>query len=488
MIKGRFSPENAAPSPARPPLKFWQRTWLAILALFLLCLVAVCGIAYTAARQQGYQAKLNEHLNRQHYFVQSLAQDMAALQARNPSALPALYAYYSRQYSGEKLYFEILAGNEVVYSSAPKSLQAGGERPELTAAPDTRVYLVRRTEGGRRLFAATGLPGTLEGTVVVCSLDMEDFYIQWETFARVLWLAGAGILAVFAAALWLVLRRLYQPLTQVTGTANALAGGELNARVPVTRRDEFGELALALNGMADTVQRQMTELQTLADQHQRLIENLSHEIRTPLAAIAGWTDTLRGASLTEDEQADALDTILFESNRVLSLSRRMLELSMLQREGTAEPFTSVDTAELLARTAAVAQMRAADRGVTFTVHGVPAFAAVQGDAVLLESLLLNLCDNAVKACSGMPDGKVELLTTVRQGRACFVVRDNGRGMSAEALRSLGQPFYREDKSRSRKEGGAGLGVALCMEVARRHGAALTYESAPGQGTTAVLAF
>ena len=94
----------------------------------------------------------------------------------------------------------------------------------------------------------------------------------------------------------------------------------------MARRDEFGELASALNRMADTVQSQMEQLQAVADQRQRLLENMAHELRTPLAAVSGWAETMRGVHLSPEEQAEALDCILFESRRAAELSRRMLEL------------------------------------------------------------------------------------------------------------------------------------------------------------------
>lgn len=102
----------------------------------------------------------------------------------------------------------------------------------------------------------------------------------------------------------------------------------------------------------------------------------------------------------------------------------------------------------------------------------------------MESLLVNLCDNGVKACAA--GGRVVLAFAVTGKQSAFVVKDNGRGMDAETLARIGRPFYRADKARSRAEGGAGLGVSICYAIAKAHGAELTYTSQPGQGTTATL--
>ena len=119
-----------------------------------------------------------------------------------------------------------------------------------------------------------------------------------------------------------------------------------------------------------------------------------------------------------------------------------------------------------------------------------------GDPVLLESLLVNLMDNACKACAQQAEDRpqenflplVQLRLCRRDGIPLVLVCDNGAGMSAETLRRVGEPFYREDKARSRRWGGAGLGVSICRAIADAHGAVLEYDSKKGEGTTATVKF
>ncbi len=132
--------------------------------------------------------------------------------------------------------------------------------------------------------------------------------------------------------------------------------------------------------------------------------------------------------------------------------------------------------------------KAESQGVSVRLRPLPgALPAIRGDGALLESLLVNLCDNGIKACAA--GGRVTLWAEKNPAGGCtLAVADDGRGMDADTLRRIGQPFYRADKARSRAEGGAGLGVALCRSIAAAHGAALRYESAPGAGTTARVDF
>ncbi len=468
-----------------PPIKlqFWQKACAVIWAAFLLCLGCVCGAVYLLGRGQGYSSEVNAHLSNQSALVQQLAKDVSALQSRRSNALPALWRVYGEQYEKQKIALEIYENGEAAYSSLSEACTPQAERQELLVQPGMRVRLVYATPAGRRLFIAAALPASLGQIVVVYSADMEPFYRQWEQVLRLLWLAGSTAAVVYAAALYALLRWMYQPLCRVTAAARALAAGQLDARAEVVRKDEFGELAGALNSMADTVQSQLGQLQTVADQRQRLVENMAHELRTPLAAISGWAETMRGATLSQNEQAEALDSILFESRRAAALSRQMLELSVLQHDETIEK-KPVSATLLLQRVKTAMLPLAENRGVVLQVGGA-AFETVLGDGALLESLLGNLCENAIKASS--PGSVVQLGTDVRE-KNCIWVRDYGRGMSEETLKNLGQPFYREDKARSRREGGAGLGVALCFEIARQHGARLSYYSRPGEGTLALVEF
>lgn len=463
--------------------KFWQKVCGAIFAAFLLCMVLVCSVVYFSGKRQSYQSELSVHLSRQEQMLEQFSKDIAALQSRNSNALTSLYKVYGEQYRKAGAELEVYDSGEVQFSNLPKGAAPAQYRQELDTQPGTRTYLVYETPQGRRLFVAVGLPDYMGRIVVVYSADLEQFYAQWDSILRLLVLAGVSATVLFGGALYLLLYRMYQPLAKVTRTAGELGSGNLSARAEVQRRDEFGELALALNTMADTVEEQMTQLKRLAEQRQRLIENMAHELRTPIAVISGWAETMRTVSLTEEEQAEALDIIAFESRRMTNLSRQMLELSVLRHDGTLQ-MQPVSVEELLEHTRIAVLPLAKNRGVELTIEQ-PGFSTVQGDSTLLESLLGNLCENAIKASK--PGGRVRL-TTDNNGGKRFLVRDEGRGMTPETVKNLGQPFYREDKARSRQEGGAGLGVALCFEIARQHGAELNYLSKPGAGTLAIVKF
>lgn len=473
---------SGRPKRRRRPLKYWHKTYLATLALFLACLFGTIAGVLTFGRRQNFSALANETLARQQYLVQALAQDAATVAASRPGALPRLCEFYGERFPREGAALEVTQAGQTLFSNLP-AFQAE-TRPELEVRAGQRIYLVRPTAAGQQLFIASRLAAPLENTVVTCTFDVQHFYSEWGRIRFLCLSIGGAVSALFALALYAVLARMYRPLGQLTATAQAIAGGDLAARAPFARADEVGELGRAMNQMAGQVQAKLTEVQAAADEKQQLIDNLSHEMRTPLTAIGGWAETIQRAQLDPDELLEATDTILFESRRVLALSQQLLKLSTLRHEPLE--LESVQLAALFGRVQRAVAPQAAQRGVRWSVADAGALGSVRADPVLLESLLVNLADNGVKACAA--GGRVELAAARCAGGVLFSVTDNGRGMSAETLAHIGQPFYRADKARSRAEGGAGLGLALCFGIARRHGAALKFESEPGRGTRASVIF
>ena len=471
------------PCPAAP-LRFWQKIYLATLALFLACLFGGVWGAATVSCRLSFNARCEGVLSRQRAFVQRAAEDIPVVAASRPAVLDALYDYYGQQARADGLRAGIWQNDDQLLNDLPLSAD---QLPELqTLQPGQRSWQVRLLDGRHILFATTALAGGMEGWRIAVCADIEDFYADWQRTGALFLALCAAVSVVFAAALYLVLRRMNRPLQSLTETARRIAAGDYAARTPAAaaRRDELGELGRTLNDASAQIERQVAQLAAEADAKQMLVDDLSHEMRTPLTAIGGYAQTIRLADLRGEELMQAAESIEFESRRLLNLSQQLLQLSVLNH--TPLELTETPAAELLDRVRRAVAPKAQSRGVTLTVQCAPgaAGARLRCQPDLMESLLVNLCDNGVKACR--PGGQVTLRFACRDGRGVFAVQDTGRGMDAETLARIGRPFYRADKARSRAEGGAGLGVALCYAIARAHGAALTYRSRSGQGTTAVV--
>lgn len=217
------------------------------------------------------------------------------------------------------------------------------------------------------------------------------------------------------------------------------------------------------------------KLQALNDRQSRFVADLTHELKTPLTSMIGYADLLRSAPLDESRRRAAADAIYHESTRLESLSQQLLALQGLQTDSVT--LGSVPVAAVFADVARSLPDAALD-------CDAPAGAAVRADRVLLADLLRNLVLNALHA--EPKDGTVHLTCAEAGGQWRLTVRDNGCGIPAGALPHLTEPFYRVDKARARANGGSGVGLALCAEIAAAFGTKLEFESTPGEGTTVAI--
>ena len=216
-------------------------------------------------------------------------------------------------------------------------------------------------------------------------------------------------------------------------------------------------------------------LRELNDRQTRFVADLTHELKTPLTSMIGYADLLRSTELDAAHRRTAADAIYHESARLESLSQQLLALQNLQNDGVA--LQSVCVA------AAVADAARSLPEVELDCD-IPAEATVLADRVLLADLLRNLILNAERARPR--DGVVHLGCADAGDCWRLTVRDTGCGIPPEALPHLTEPFYRVDKVRARADGGSGVGLALCAEIASAFGTKLEFESRVGEGTTVTL--
>lgn len=208
--------------------------------------------------------------------------------------------------------------------------------------------------------------------------------------------------------------------------------------------------------------------------------NFSHELKTPMTAIIGYADLLRSQTLSQEEQQAAANYIFHEGRRLERLSIKLLEL-FVARQGEIEPVPCCPRT-ILEAVAQTLRPALEKDGISFQAHCADGICCLDPD--LLYSLLKNLIDNARKAIDRK--GLITVTGEVTEEWVRFTIKDTGCGMSQEELQHICEPFYRVDKSRSRMQGGVGLGLSMCSEIARLHHGSIEFESAPDQGTVVTV--
>ena len=221
-----------------------------------------------------------------------------------------------------------------------------------------------------------------------------------------------------------------------------------------------------------------------AKQKEDFTAAFAHELKTPLTSIIGYADMLNSLKLTEEECSEAYFYIYSQGKRLESLSHKLLDLVSMDKS----PLTSkpISTKELEQNIRITMRPIWKNRGIRGKVDLEKA--NLQGDGELLLSLFYNLLDNAVKALDKGEKSFILMKGTCVEGFYEFKVVDNGRGIPAEEISRITEAFYMVDKSRSRKEGGAGIGMALCQKIIQLHNGTMNVESRLGEGTVIKVLF
>lgn len=279
--------------------------------------------------------------------------------------------------------------------------------------------------------------------------------------------AGAALLGGLSALLT-------GPLKRMARAARRMAAGDYGERLSLTGGGEAGELAASFNDMAEAVEEKLGQLARAAREKEDFAANLSHELKTPLTSIIGYADTIYQKELTREELRKAAWHIWNEGMRLEALSLKLMDLIMLEKQDF--PLTQMPAEELLRDVAESLSPLFPQHRAEFLMQAEPAEVMAEYD--LLKTLLLNLIDNSLKA-----GGSRIRLTGQREAQGYRIrVEDNGCGMEEAELSRITEAFYTVDKARSRRQHGAGLGLALAERIAGLHRSRLDFRSQKGVGT------
>lgn len=273
---------------------------------------------------------------------------------------------------------------------------------------------------------------------------------------------------------------LTKPLEKLSSLAQHISNGDYSARLHIHSGDEIEALANDFNNMADTIEDNISELHFSMEKQEQFMGSFAHELKTPMTSIIGYADLLRSQNMSEDETNEAANYIFSEGKRLESLSLKLLDLLVVKNQETI--LTPTDPALAIRNVINVMKPELAKEHITLKSSCRKGCCMMDID--LFQSLIINIIDNARKAIDD--NGLIHVAGTVRDDNYVIIIKDNGRGMPPEEITRISEAFYRIDKSRSRAQGGAGLGLAICSKIAEIHQAKIKYKSAVGRGTVVTI--
>jgi len=275
---------------------------------------------------------------------------------------------------------------------------------------------------------------------------------------------------------WMLCTWLTYPLRSLSKASRQLAEGNRSVRVKVVSRDEVGQLSAEFNRMADTLEETIAQMTQTMERQEEFMGSFAHELKTPMTSIIGYADLLRSQELSEPDRREAANYVFSEGKRLESLSLKLLDLLVLDKDDIPMQLCSPKT--LIEAIAKEFRPIMKQQGITLRCSCKQGSWPLEPD--LFKSLLYNLMDNARKAMD--QGGQIMIQCDFQEEGLRIRVADNGRGMPEEALNRLTEAFYRVDKSRSRAQGGAGLGLSLCKRIADLHNGTIRFTSREGVGT------
>lgn len=301
--------------------------------------------------------------------------------------------------------------------------------------------------------------------------------ILWRQLVIFLILSLLALVGGFLAFIP-VLRRTLVPLSNMVDTVEQIDAGNLATRFPSGQGQvEIDRLAGSFNGMLERLELSFAAEKEAKEQMRRFVADASHELRTPLTSIHGFLEVLlRGAMNQPDKLNRSLNSMYAEAGRMKKLVEDLLMLAKLERTANIVPAEG-DLKELILEMEPQLRLLAGERVLSLCL----AEAKLIFDSDKMKQVILNLFINAVQH-TGSANGRIGITLREVSGGIELVVQDNGPGIPEDHLPHVFEPFYRSESSRTRKSGGAGLGLAIAKSIIDLHQGSIRVQSALGEGS------
>lgn len=308
-----------------------------------------------------------------------------------------------------------------------------------------------------------------DGRVVRVAAEAESVYSFLSGALPGLMWVGAVLLLLSLLLAHCLTKRLMEPIGKLTD--------HLGDGTEIAHYEE-------LEPFIRTIRKQHADIVENARLRQEFTANVTHELKTPLTSISGYAELIETGMASGEDAARFAGGIHQSAQRLLRLINDIIRLSELDDSGEEQMTERVNLREMASACAEMLDVSAARHRVRLETGGSDCY--IRGNRIMLEELLYNLCDNAIRY--NVEEGLVRLEVCREGNRVVLTVRDTGIGIPKEHQERIFERFYRVDRSRSKSTGGTGLGLAIVKHIVARHGARLELESSPGQGTTVRVLF
>ncbi len=280
-----------------------------------------------------------------------------------------------------------------------------------------------------------------------------------RTFNEIYRITVAAILISCLIAyviLFFQIRKISRPLREISIASKEIAGGQFQKRLAIKTGDEIEELGSSFNHMAESLEK-------IEERRKNLIANISHDIRSPITSISGFAEGILDGTIPVEKQMVYLEKILSESRRLIKITSNLLDLNNMQEGRTIPVRSSFDINEMIRRAVLSFERQITEKALNVTLRFDSESIPVYTDPDMMERILVNLLDNAVKFTQER--GNIAVSTSSGEERAIVEIRNDGAAFSDDQLLMLWERFHKGDASRGEDRNGFGLGLAIVRELA-----------------------
>lgn len=463
-------------------MKFWTKVYFSVLILFLLVFnLSICWIIYVT-QQYMLNAERDKAAEQNYFIKQNLESDMTSLNDNNmlsSDTIRNLMNYYGN-YSKEKVFFLLLQNNKQIFSNLYFNKNAVDIRI-LSVRSGQKAEIIEQNNS-KYVLIAENISSLKDKYVLVGCYKLDGVIEVFSKLQGVYIFTSFIISCILAILLAIMIKMSSKPLKQLIIFVNQIKNGQYGIKLKVHGKDEFAMLENNFNEMSEKISRNVQQLNRYMKKKQLFIDNLAHELRTPLTSIYGYAEYIQKAAISEEDKYEATKYIMEESKRLQYMANRLLDITIRRSSDIVVSKINVDV--LLEKAVRTVEPALNRKSITANINNGLFF--INGEMELIESVLVNLLDNAIKASEENQFIYISVFPT-DEGNV-IQIKDSGKGISKEHIDHLTEPFYRTDKARSRAEGGVGLGLAICKQIMDMHRGIIKIDSEINKGTTVRLIF
>lgn len=469
-------------------MRLWEKILISTLIVFEAFFVPASIYLINGSFKVSIQDEINSGINEEDRFCSSLQSNIAFYEIQKQQfdknynitdkEINAMAIQYLNNIKSDKIYFQLFdeKGNNIFDNF---EINLNKNRPELSIhKQDKAKYIIRDVNEKENLFIASNIKLGNNNYKVSYIKDISNLYVNREKSLDILLKLNLIVSVMLFVVLVILSKLIVKPIDKLIKSTKKIADGNFAERVDIVTDDEIGALSKHFNNMVDEIEDKISELKRVSDYKQRFIDDLTHEIRTPLTSIIGYADFLRTSKYDEQTLSSSLTYIYDEGKRLEVLSEKLMLLINIRKEKFIMENESIKNLLQKVQRAMVVKLKNKNIKLKITAEDFN----ISMDVELMVILITNLIDNAIKASQNGDEIFLNVYKD-KKSNALFEIVDSGVGIPQDEIEKILEPFYMVDKSRERQKGGAGIGLALCREIAEIHNGKINVISVIGEGTT-----